>query len=155
MSATATINATSVVVPADTIDQDTALSAFLRFLQSRGEHGSDTAKLVCANGDAVDVPPQIFNLLGQVAGILAQGDGVAINAVSKELSTTEAAGLLGMSRPTLIRLLETDQIPSHRVGTHRRIRLPELLQFRRQRLHQQRKAYEDLMRECDALGIDE
>jgi excisionase family DNA binding protein len=60
-----------------------------------------------------------------------------------------------MSRPTLIRLLDTGQIPSHRVGTHRRVQLLDVIAYRRERLRQQRKAYEDLMLESDALGIEE
>jgi excisionase family DNA binding protein len=153
---TATIDATAVVMPEGTTQhQAAAIGAFLHFAQSRSERDRGSAKLVSADGHEVDVPEQLFGLLRQVAEIMARGDGVVVNAISRELTTTEAAHLLGMSRPTLIRLLDTGQIPAHRVGTHRRVQLLDVIEYRRERLRQQRKAYEELMLESDALGIEE
>ncbi|MEU8071758.1 MULTISPECIES: helix-turn-helix domain-containing protein [unclassified Micromonospora] len=111
------------------------------------------ARLVSANGDEVEVPAQMFDVLRQISAMLARGDGVAISAVSRELTTTEAAKLLGMSRPTLVRLLENGAVASHRVGSHRRLFLRDVLAFRQRQMDERRKSYEALMWESDALGF--
>jgi excisionase family DNA binding protein len=156
MNASATIDANTVVVPTDRTRQravalESRMAEYLR--QKRGR--KDALKLLSADGELCDLPDQMADLLAQMAAIMARGDAVVVNALSRELSTTEAAVLLGMSRPTLIRLLETGAIPHRMVGTHRRVDLKQVLEFRRKRLDQQRKAYAELMRENDALGIVE
>jgi len=157
MSVTAMDAAALVLPEAHTPREAHALEAFL----GRGpEIGSLKAeigslRLVNAAGESMEVPGQLVEVLAAAAGMFAHGEGVAIAAIERELSTTEAARLLGMSRPSLVRLLDTDQIPSRKVGTHRRVQLRHLLAYRRQRLVQQRQAYEDLMVEADALGLDE
>jgi uncharacterized protein (TIGR03083 family) len=60
-----------------------------------------------------------------------------------------------MSRPTLTKQLDSDQLPFHKVNTHRRVYLEDVLDFRHQRLLRQRKAYEAMMLESGALGINE
>jgi excisionase family DNA binding protein len=86
---------------------------------------------------------------------LGQGDEVVVGAASRELSTSEAARALGMSRPTLVRLLDAGELPSRKVGSHRRVRTADVLTFRRHQMQQRRKAYEDLMLASDALRLDE
>ncbi|MEU8188603.1 excisionase family DNA-binding protein [Micromonospora carbonacea] len=117
--------------------------------------GDGPTRLVSADGEEVPVPVQLFDLLREIAATLARGDGVAVNAISRELSTTEAAKLLGMSRPSLVRLLDDATIPAHRVGSHRRVFLRDVLDFRQRQLEERRRSYEALMRESDALGLDD
>ncbi|WP_174536729.1 helix-turn-helix domain-containing protein [Micromonospora chalcea] len=111
------------------------------------------ARLVSSDGEEVEVPAQMFAVLHQISAMLARGDGVAISAISRELTTTEAAKLLGMSRPTLVRLLESGALASHRVGSHRRLFLRDVLAFRQRQMEERRKSYEALMWESDALGF--
>ena len=124
-----------------------------------GRHPQDgntgTAKLVSSDGEEVQVPAQLFNVLRQIATSLAQGNGIVVSTVSRELSTGEAARALGMSRPTLVRLLDAGELPSRKVGTHRRVLAADVLAFRRQQMEQRLKAYEDLMLNSDALGLDD
>lgn len=90
-----------------------------------------------------------------MSAVLDRGDGVVVSEVARELTTSEAARVLGVSRPTLVSLLDDGSIKSHKVGTHRRVALGDVLAYRRRRLSQQREAYEALMAEQNDLGIYE
>jgi excisionase family DNA binding protein len=145
-----TIPATSATAPEAT--ERRGLAAVKAFL---GRHESGAARLVSADGEEVEIPAQLIEVLRHVASALAKGSGVEISTLAEELSTAEAARALGMSRPTLVRLLEADEIPSRKVGSHRRVLTDDVLHYRRRQLQRQRKAYEDLMLESDALGLDD
>ncbi|SNY30962.1 helix-turn-helix domain-containing protein [Paractinoplanes atraurantiacus] len=115
----------------------------------------DDVRLRAGDDSEVALPPLVVDLLKQVSAVLDRGDGVAVSEVARELTTSEAARALGVSRPTLIGLLDRGEISSHKVGTHRRVPLPDLLAYRRRRVAQQREAYEALMADQDDLGIYE
>ncbi|MEV4345698.1 helix-turn-helix domain-containing protein [Actinoplanes sp. NPDC049596] len=118
---------------------------------------ADRAEVRLGVGDAetVTLPPLLVDLLKQVSAVLDRGDGVAVSEVARELTTSEAARALGVSRPTLTALLDKGEIRSHKVGTHRRVALADLLAYRRRRVAQQREAYEALMADQDDLAIYE
>jgi excisionase family DNA binding protein len=156
MNASSTIDSTGVVVPTAATRQravavESTVVGYLR--QKRGR--KNALKLLSADGEMCDLTDQMADLLAQMAAIMARGDAVVVNALSRELSTTEAATLLGMSRPTLIRLLEEGALPHRKVGSHRRVDIKDVLEFRRRRLDQQRAAYAELMRANDEFGITE
>jgi excisionase family DNA binding protein len=115
----------------------------------------EEVRLDAGGTGSVIVPDLVVDLLRQVCAVLDRGDGVVVSEVARELTTSEAARVLGVSRPTLISLLEKGEIASHKVGTHRRVALTDVLAYRRQRIAQQRQAYEAMMAEQDALGIYE
>jgi excisionase family DNA binding protein len=80
--------------------------------------------LVNADGTRLEVPSPVFDALVHVAKAMAQGQGVTVMPLSALLSalltTQEAADLLGISRPTLVRLLEDGEIAHEQRGRHRR-----------------------------------
>ncbi|RYG86830.1 helix-turn-helix domain-containing protein [bacterium] len=71
------------------------------------------------------------------------GQSFTIVRDDETLTTQMAADLLGVSRPFLIGLLEENKIPYHKAGTHRRVRLQDLLAYRRERDSQRRKTLDD------------
>src|SRR5882672_4618614 len=75
--------------------------------------------LVNADGTRLDVPAPVFDALVQVATAMAQGQGVTVMPLSTLLTTQEAADQLGISRPTLVRLLEDGEISHEQRGRHR------------------------------------
>ncbi|HZK04577.1 MAG TPA: helix-turn-helix domain-containing protein [Actinomycetaceae bacterium] len=75
---------------------------------------------------------------------------MTIGTLPKELTTTTAAGILGVSRPTLMKMIGRGEIPAHKVGTHSRLFSRDVLEFRRAQREDARKAFEEL-RELEDL----
>ena len=70
-----------------------------------------------------------------------------------ELTTVEAAELLNVSRPFLIKQLDAGALPHHRVGTHRRLRLADVLAYRDRLDANAHDALSALSRETEDLGL--
>ncbi|WP_420125120.1 helix-turn-helix domain-containing protein [Longimicrobium sp.] len=83
--------------------------------------------------ERLEVPRPVARLLIRILDDLSQGHAVAVHTIAsgeEEVSTSQAARILGMSRPTLIDLLEKGAIPFRRVGTHRRVPTLDLLAYK-------------------------
>ncbi|GAB2938059.1 hypothetical protein GCM10027280_27860 [Micromonospora polyrhachis] len=130
-----------------------ALKSLFTLLAQIDPHGD--VRIAAGSAGSVVLPALVVDLLRQVSAVLDRGDGLVVSEVARELTTSEAARVLGVSRPTLISLLDKGSIKSHKVGTHRRIALRDVLAYRRRRIQEQREAYEALMAEQDDLGIYE
>jgi excisionase family DNA binding protein len=106
-----------------------------------------------AGDDALVVPREATVLLAQVLGYLASGEGVTIMPESAELTTQQAAEFLNVSRPYLIKLLETGKIPFRLVGTHRRVRFRDLREYKNRDDLERRRAADDLTGLSQELGL--
>ena len=80
-----------------------------------------------AGGGPLALPAELLEVLGLAAEALAGGRPVTLSCHEPVLSTQEAADLLGISRPTLVRLLDSGVIPYDQPRRHRRVRLADLL----------------------------
>lgn len=85
------------------------------------------------DGRATTLSTPMLNLIERAARIVADGAAVDVLACDKELTSQEAAALLGVSRQYLVRVLDRGEIPFTRTGNHRRIRGADLLAFRERR----------------------
>jgi len=92
--------------------------------------------------DRVELPAKLVAVLRQVVVALQQHHAVTVAPQVMTLTTQEAADLLGVSRPTVIKLLDEHKVPYERTGTHRRILLPDLLAYRESRRAAQYSALE-------------
>jgi len=101
----------------------------------------------------VSVPREAFELLVEILGQMANGNGVTILSTQAEMTTQEAADLLGVSRPHLVTLLDGGKIPHRRVGTHRRVRVADLMAYKATRYVEQRAALDALTREAQEQGL--
>lgn len=88
-------------------------------------------------GDQVELPESMYHLLHQVVDALTAGRAVTIAPRSTTLTTQQAADLLGVSRPTVVRLIDSGELPAERPGTRRQVLLRDVLDYReRRRQHQ-------------------
>ncbi len=111
------------------------------------------AELVGPGNDRIPLPEPIYRVIQLAVRLLEKGEGVVILPSTQEMTTQSAANLLGVSRQYLVQLLEGDKIPFHKVGTHRRIRLKDIVAYRRQRDARRREMLEAIAREAVADGI--
>lgn len=106
-----------------------------------------------ADGTSVALPPELRQVLADVVRTMRRGQAVTLVPVRQQLTTQQAADLLGISRPTLIKLLEQGHIPFETPGRHRRLRLLDVLAFQQLRRDEQRQALKDLAAESQDLGL--
>jgi excisionase family DNA binding protein len=128
-------------------DSDSDVARVYDFLAAHEQAGRGTPEpryfLAGATpGEQVELPHETYRVLRQVIEAMHRGLAVTVVPQSKTLTSQQAADLLGVSRPTMIKLLDDGKIPFDRTGTHRRILLHDLLAYRAQRRRDQYAALE-------------
>ena len=77
----------------------------------------------------LEIPPKALSLLHDIVSLMADGKSITLIPSDAEVSTQEAAELLNVSRPHIVKLLERGEIPYKKVGSHRRILLKDLMRY--------------------------
>jgi len=103
--------------------------------------------------EAVPIPTAAFRLLVTILAQMASGNAVRLIPHQAELTTQEAAELLSVSRPYLVRLLDEERIPHRKVGTHRRILFKDLMAYKAEHRRARGAALDDLTRLSQELGL--
>ena len=111
------------------------------------------AELVLAEGTRLPLPEPIADVLSEVAHPLARGQAVTVAPQHTTLTTQQAADLLGVSRPTLVKLLEAGELPYTQPGRHRRIRLTDLLTYRERNRTERKDRFDEVARTSDEAGL--
>lgn len=109
-------------------------------------------ELIGPNRESIPLPESIYNILLQVLGYLRQGKGVSVTPVMQELTTQQAANLLGMSRPFLIDLLNHGEIPFYKTGTHRRIYRKDVMDYQAKRDVNRKRILAEIAKRAVAEG---
>jgi excisionase family DNA binding protein len=122
----------------------------LRSVSQLLRHGSPT--LVGPNGEHATLPAPLYDLLKNIVRNLEKGRSLIVMLEEQQLTTQRAAELLGMSRPYLVRLLDSGEMPYHLVGKHRRIALRDVLAFAKRRDHRH-AALDKMARDAFEAGL--
>jgi excisionase family DNA binding protein len=110
------------------------------------------AKLMGPDGKSEILPNNLYSFLLRVLADLRAGNAVTILQSSHELTTIEASKILGMSRQFLVQLLEKGEIPFHKVGTHRRLYVRDVIAYKARRDTSRRKTLDALAKREFAKG---
>lgn len=101
----------------------------------------------------VEVPTFALRLLGEILNEFALGNSVKVVPIHAELTTQEAADLLNVSRPHLVKLLDEGEIPHTKTGRHRRVKFADLVAYKEKRDAVSSKAMEELAAQAQELGM--
>lgn len=115
--------------------------------------GQDSIRVRLDSGKELTLPRSVTPLLIHLLTEMSQGNAVTLIPVHAELSTQEAANLLNVSRPHLVKLLESGQLPFHKAGTHRRVRFADLEAYRTRFEAQRGLALDELARQAQELDM--
>lgn len=137
-------------------DHTAEIIDFVKALEARGIDAPEAkAALVGADGTRVEVPADLHRALLQVAEALVGGMAVTIAPQSARLTTQEAADFLGISRPTLVRLLERGDIPMTKPGRHRFVQLNDLVAYRNVQRARRREILDHMQRDAATSDLYE
>jgi excisionase family DNA binding protein len=128
------------------------LASFLR------AHPTPHSRLTLVSDDETEpaeitVPAQVMRLVIEIFDTLARGDAIMVAPVHAELTTQQAAEMLNVSRPYLVKLLESGELPYRKVGSHRRVRLQDVLAYQERQDERSREALLELTRHTEDLGL--
>ena len=100
-----------------------------------------------------DLPDSVLGLVREILEQIGQGNAVSLSALPRELTTQQAATVLGVSRPFVIKLLEHGELAYRRVGSHRRITLEEVLAYQQRSKVNRFATLDALIAEAQELGL--
>ncbi|MCL1898169.1 MAG: helix-turn-helix domain-containing protein [Micrococcales bacterium] len=142
----------------EAVRSDTVLpptdSDLVKDLQAFLKTHSFSAELVSGD-DRIELPAEVHRILKQVALAMSQGKAVTVAPVNMRLTTSQAADQLGISRQTLVRLLEQNKLPYERPSRHRLLRLNDVLDYQQRRHVENRMVLDELTRQAAEDGLYE
>lgn len=112
-----------------------------------------TAALVGPDDTHWEIPDEAYRVLKEVLAAMANGLAITVMPRHTLLTTQEAADVLGISRPTLVRLLEDGELPHEQRGRHRRVLLTEVLAYQERARSERDKQLDALVTEADEFGL--
>jgi len=114
----------------------------------------DSARLKIHDGaQEIEIPMPALRYFVQILAQMAEGNGVTIMPVHAELTTQQAADFLNVSRPYVVGLLERQELPFRKVGTHRRIKLKELVAYHERTQTASKQVLDELTQQAQELGM--
>jgi excisionase family DNA binding protein len=121
--------------------------------QKLGQTGSSIEITLQHNQQSLRLPRKAISLLSTIISNMAAGKSMAIIMSDTAVGTQEAADYLDVSRPYVVRLLEKGEIPFSKVGTHRRIKVGDLVSYQKKMKAKRRKQLSFLAQQAQELNL--
>lgn len=135
-------------------DQQVAGASLMHFAQAIKKKRSDAVTIRLQESEvAIAIPRKALELLEFILSSMAQGKALSLIPSDAELSTQQAADLLNVSRPHVVKLVEQGALPFKKVGSHRRIQLADLLTYEAQQAAQRAQHLHFLAQQAQALNL--
>jgi excisionase family DNA binding protein len=103
--------------------------------------------------EVITIPRKALELLQFILSAMAEGKAVSLVPSDSELSTQQAADLLNVSRPHLVKLLEQGALPFKKVGSHRRVRLEDVAAYETKQAKQRKQQLQFLAQQAQELNL--
>lgn len=113
----------------------------------------DDVALIVA-GQIFPLPQEALEALAAAAQEIGAGRAVEVIPTDKLLTTGQAAAHLGVSRTYMVALLDRDELPSERPGSHRRVKLSDVLGYKERRRNRRRTGLSALAQLDEELGLN-
>ena len=110
-------------------------------------------KVAGSDGATVILPKLLTDLLSQIATETADGHSIQIVSADREISPNEAADILNVSRPYVLKLISEGQLSFVRVGSHRRLLASDVLAYKQKQMAESRAAMQELNALSRELGL--
>jgi excisionase family DNA binding protein len=117
------------------------------------DNESARLKLSGAEGHEITLPASILRLVYEALASAASGKRLRLVEEDEEVSPEKAAEFLQVSRPYLVKLLDGGEIPFHYVGTHRRITMSDLIEYKRKRKIRSKEALQRMVEVSEEMGL--
>ena len=111
-------------------EQRIASESVVNFTSAVFRRKSDTVNIsIQESGELFAIPRKALEFLAHILSIMAEGKAISLIPSESEVSTQQAADMLNVSRPHIVKLLEQGVIPFKKTGSHRRILLEDLMKY--------------------------
>lgn len=139
-----------LVFPPEDLNEVHSLASFF-------ESHDSSAALVSPDGTRVALPHEVYEILRGVVEAMGENKAITLAPHSLQLTTQEAADFLGISRPTLVKLLNSNEIPFERPTSsrHRRLRLLDVMAYQNRRRNERQSRLDEMTRQAVEDGLYE